>query len=331
MGAERLLSIVLLLQTRGRLTARRLAELLEVSERTIQRDMEALSMAGIPIYAERGISGGWSLVEGFRSQLTALTAAEIATLFLAKPACLLMDLGMDKSANAALDKLLALLPAIDRRNAEFMRRCIHIDLVDLPQVAEEVTFLALLQSALWQERQVQISYTMNNRAMLEARIAPLGLVARGSIWYLVAAYEAQATTEIGVYRIARIQAAYLTNYSAKWPKDFNLAECWEALSTALLTTRNQYQVTASIHCSILARLRCDGRLADGQAHPRLSTSAEWHEVTLHFHCAEEACEYLLVLGMQVEVVEPLALRELLYARALALAAHYTQPPLPVAA
>src|SRR5438477_11384678 len=118
MRADRLLSILLHLQVQHRITARELAKRLEVSERTIHRDMEALSAAGIPITAERGIGGGWGLLEDYRTNLTGLNEAEIQTLFLSKPVRLLADLGLRKAADAALIKLLAALPSMSRRDAE---------------------------------------------------------------------------------------------------------------------------------------------------------------------------------------------------------------------
>lgn len=316
MRADRLLSIVLLLQARGRLTASALADLLDVSERTIQRDMEALSLAGIPVYADRGIGGGWSLLEGFATQLTNLTPTEMETLFLAKPASLLLDLGMDKAANTALDKLLPLLPALHRREAEVMRQRIHIDLIDLPCAAEQTTFLPLLQSAIRQERQVQMRYQMSNGVMLDAQVAPLGLVARGSLWYLVASYENQVERTIGVYRVARIHAAQVTDHPVNRPKNFDLAACWEEQFAKLMVGRNQYEVTVTVHCSILPHLHSSGRVVvTGQATPAPPTSTEWNTVVLRFDTAEEACAYLLAFGPKMEVIAPLALRELVYRRA----------------
>src|SRR5262245_38152193 len=126
MRADRLLSILLLLQTRGRMTARDLATRLEVSERTILRDMEALSTAGVPVVAERGIGGGWSLLENYRTNLTGLNLAEIQALFLTQPSHLLSDLGMRQAAEGALVKLLAALPNVTRQDAEFVRQRIHV-------------------------------------------------------------------------------------------------------------------------------------------------------------------------------------------------------------
>src|SRR5205085_10567172 len=127
MRADRLVSILLLLQLHGRMTARGLAERLEVSERTIHRDMEALSAAGVPVVAERGAGGGWALVDGYRTNLTGLNGAEIQSLFTATPTRLLSDLSLDKASDAAHVKLLAALPEASRALAEYARQRIHVD------------------------------------------------------------------------------------------------------------------------------------------------------------------------------------------------------------
>src|SRR5687768_16966131 len=127
MRADRLLSILLLLQSHGRLTARRLAERLEVSERTINRDMEALSIAGVPVYAERGRHGGWELAEAYRTDLTGLTESELRSLVLGSAPAVLAGLGLGEAADRALVKLLATLPESRRREAESARRYLHVD------------------------------------------------------------------------------------------------------------------------------------------------------------------------------------------------------------
>ena len=158
MRADRLLSIMLLLQVHKRVTSRELARRLEVSERTIHRDMDALGAAGIPIYAERGIGGGWALSEAYQTNLTGLNEAEIQALFLATPPNLLADLGLHQAADAALIKLLAALPAFSRRDAEFARQRIHVDGAGWLRAREAVPFLSAIQEALWQDRKLILAY-----------------------------------------------------------------------------------------------------------------------------------------------------------------------------
>src|SRR5215211_1603985 len=144
MRADRLFSIVLLLQSYRQLTARNLAHRLEVSERTIHRDMEALSGAGIPVVAERGTGGGWSLLGEYRTNLTGLNEAEIQSLFVTKPARLLADLNLEKASEGALLKLLAALPSVYRRGAEYARQRIYIDVGGWNRSEETVPLLHLL-------------------------------------------------------------------------------------------------------------------------------------------------------------------------------------------
>src|SRR5919206_2222890 len=152
MRADRLFSIVLLLQAHRLLPARELARRLEVSERTIHRDMEALSAAGIPVVAERGTGGGWSLLGQYRTNLTGLNEAEVQTLFVTKPTRLLADLNLEKAAEGALLKLLAALPNSQRRGADYARQRIHIDVTGWQRTDEKVPLLHTLQDAIWHER-----------------------------------------------------------------------------------------------------------------------------------------------------------------------------------
>src|SRR5690348_7589110 len=158
MRADRLLSILLLLQVHRRITAGELARRLEVSERTIHRDMQALGMAGIPVTAERGTGGGWRLLAEYRTNLTGLNEAEIQALFLTRPPRVLADLGLDKAAEAGLIKLLAAMPSVSRRGAEDVRQRIHVDVSGWSQSAESVPLLPVLQDAVWQERRLRMSY-----------------------------------------------------------------------------------------------------------------------------------------------------------------------------
>src|SRR5215210_8544108 len=149
MRADRLLSIILLLQIYQRLTAGELARRLVVSERTIHRDMEALSTAGVPVTALRGSGGGWALVEGYRTNLTGLNAAEVQTLFSGLPPRLLADLKLDRDSEAAHVKLLAALPPSSRADAEYARRRVHVDVAGWNSGDEALPHLHTVQEAVW--------------------------------------------------------------------------------------------------------------------------------------------------------------------------------------
>ncbi|HEX8339101.1 MAG TPA: HTH domain-containing protein, partial [Pyrinomonadaceae bacterium] len=176
MRADRLVSIMLLLQIHRRLTAGELARRLEVSERTIHRDMEALSKAGVPVVAERGAGGGWALVGGYRTNLTGLNAAEVQTLFAGLPPRLLADLGLNRDSEAAHVKLLAALPPSARADAEYARRRVHVDVAGWGGGAEEaVPHLHTIQEAVWRGRRLCFTYG-GDRGESAGRVAdPLGL------------------------------------------------------------------------------------------------------------------------------------------------------------
>src|ERR1051325_1453236 len=152
------------------MTARDLASRLEVSERTIHRDMEALSGAGIPVIAARGLGGGWSLLGEYRTSLTGLTESEIQSLFLTQPAKVLADLKLEKAADGALLKLLACLPATFRQGAERARQRIHVDVSGWSRREEAVPFLPILQEALWLERRLKITYARGENSEPVARL-----------------------------------------------------------------------------------------------------------------------------------------------------------------
>src|SRR5579862_1119033 len=211
MRADRLLSILLLLQVHRRVTARDLAKRLEVSQRTILRDMDALSGAGVPVTAERGAGGGWSLVQGYQTKLTGMNAAEIQSLFLARPERLLSDLGLKQDAEAALIKLQASLPAASQPRADFARRRILVDVRGWRDPAESVACLPVLLDALWRERQVRFVYARVLGDPGERTVDPLGLVAKGSTWYLIAMAEGEPRT----YRVSRVHEAAVLELPAK--------------------------------------------------------------------------------------------------------------------
>ena len=240
MRADRLLSILLLLQTHRRMTARELATRLEVSERTVYRDMDALSAAGVPVSAERGRGGGCLLLDGYRTNLTGLNDAEIQTLFLTPPR-LLADLGLRRAGEAALIKLLAALPPTSRRDAEYIRQRIHVDAAGWNRPQEVVPCLAALQEAVWQERKVRLTYQRHGSDPAERLVDPLGLVAKGSMWYLVGAVEGTER----VYRVARIQAVTVTDEPCRRPEGFDLAAFWAQSSADFVANLPQYRVTSA--------------------------------------------------------------------------------------
>ncbi len=322
MRADRLLSILLLLQMHQRITARELAKRLEVSERTIHRDMEALGTAGIPVIAERGINGGWSLLEAYRTNLTGLNEAEIQALFLTQPNRLLTDLGLHKAADAAIIKLLAALPSISRRDAEYVHQRIHIDPASWHPTEENISSLSILQQAVLQERKLLFTYQRdgnNASSTFERKVDPLGLVAKGSTWYLIAAIE----NDIRSYRVSRIQTAQVLDEPCQRPQDFDLADYWAQSSTRFVANLPRYLVTVCIAPDLLEHIYHAGRYAKIESADPPDANG-WMRLRLQFEQEEAACGYLLSFGPRVEIIEPLELREKVIALAKSVVEFYSE-------
>ena len=319
MRADRLLSILLLMQIHRRITARELARRLEVSERTIHRDMEALSAAGVPVTAERGSGGGWMLMEGYETNLTGLNEDETRALFLLKPSRLLSDLNLERASDAALIKLLATIPSISRRDAEYARQRIYVDVTGWNRTEESVPHLHALQEAIWQERKLRMTYGQDKDCLAERLVAPLGLVAKGSVWYLVAAVE----DGIRSYRVSRIQSIELTGEPCVRPEGFDLATYWEESAAAFKSKFPKYNATLRAHPSVYPRMHFAGRFA------RVEQTGEpdadgWLTISLTTQFEEEACEFALSFGARVEVLEPAALREKVVRQAESVISFYAE-------
>ena len=230
MRADRLLSILMLLQTRGRMTAQDLAEQLEVSERTIYRDLDALGIAGIPIYAERGPNGGYSLVDGYQTRLTGLTSVELRALFLSASVGPLADLGMAHALEDALLKLSASLSDEARSSIERTRQRFHIDSSWTPRDGWSVSMLSLIQDAIWHDRRVQLVYAQDNGQQQRFLVEPYGLVARASAWYLIGACADRHNIchSCSIYSIERILLVEPTEQPFVRPNDFDLTAYWTA-------------------------------------------------------------------------------------------------------
>jgi predicted DNA-binding transcriptional regulator YafY len=315
--ADRLLSIMLLLQVSQRVTARELARRLEVSERTIHRDMEALGASGVPIVADRGAGGGWSLLEEYRTNLTGLSEAELQALFLAQPARVLSDLGLRAPAEAALIKLRAALPASARHDAEHARQRLHIDGAGWLQSRDDVPLLPAIQEALWQDRRLRLSYRRADDTAVERLVDPLGLVAKGSIWYLIGAVDGAIRT----YRVARVHAAEPTGETFERPAGFDLAAHWESSKAEFQAGLPRYPATLLIDAASLEYMRTVGRFARVE---RTEPPDERGRVVAEmlFETEQSACEYALGFGARVEVLAPAQLRDLVAAAARDVVALY---------
>jgi predicted DNA-binding transcriptional regulator YafY len=296
--ASRLISIVLLLQAKGRMTADALADTLEVSVRTIYRDVEALNAAGVPLVGEPGNDGGYQLLEGYRTRLTGLTADEAQSLFLTGVPAAAAALGLTDVATTTQRKLLAAIPQTARERAEHARQRVHVDLVPWGQEALVEPLLPDLHQAVWADRVIRVRYG-TTRSSIE--LAPLGLVCKGTHWYLLAL----RGTAIRTFRVSRLHALTVTERCFVRPDDFDLVRHWrdavaayaETFGCTLLRLRLRGDAVARGHW-VQARSRCIGE-PDGHG---------WCDAELVVEDESNALAVIRTLGNDVIVVEPDALR-----------------------
>jgi predicted DNA-binding transcriptional regulator YafY len=319
MRASRLVSLLLLLQTRGRMTAAQLARELEVSERTVHRDVDALSAAGVPIYAERGPYGGVQLVDGYRTRLTGMTADEAEAVFLAGLPGPAAELGLGTVITAARLKVLAALPVELRARASRLVERFHLDAAGWFQPGDPVPHLATLAEAVWESRRVRVRYERGDETV-ERVLEPLGLVLKGGIWYVVASIEGQLRT----YRISRVVEATALTEQFDRPPSFDLAEYWAESIATYERDAPRVEVTVRVDPRYL------GRLADyvGQqtmeaAEQLNGTDADgWIRLRLRIDWPRDAPGHLLGMGAHLEVIDPPEIRAGVAAMARAAAALY---------
>ncbi len=216
------MSALLLLQARGQMTGRELAQKLEVSERTVHRDMESLSAAGVPVFALRGAHGGWQLDDGWRTQVPGLDEAELRALLMAQPR-VLGDKRLAEAADRAIGKLMAALPQSLRASAASIRDRLYIDVTGWRGTTENLSMLAIVQDAVAQDRKLNFWYWRAGRERVERTVDPLGLIAKGSTWYLYAGTDRGNRT----YRISRMEEAKMLDESSVRPPNFNLEAAWK--------------------------------------------------------------------------------------------------------
>jgi len=309
MRADRLLSIILLLQSHRRLTGGELARRLEVSARTIHRDMDALSVAGVPVTADRGARGGWVLDPAWKTDLTGLDARDLDALFLAPPPRLLANLHLGPAADRAMSKLLLALPTGQRSRARAIRQRLHIDLDGWYKSPEDLPVLPIVQQALWRERQLEIVYRTPGRGTSTRAVDPLGLVIKGAVWYLVALWNGEHRT----FRLSRVEAATVLDTAAARPTDFDLAEYWSKSSQAFRDRLPQYKATLRVHPDAACWMR-DSALWNVE-HIEPPDADGWIVMRVGFGHIREACFLALGLGSHGEVLSPAALREAVCAQA----------------
>jgi predicted DNA-binding transcriptional regulator YafY len=317
---DRLLSILLLLQANGRMTAGDLGRRLEVSERTIYRDLDALSTAGVPVYAERGRTGGLALLEDFRTDLTGLTGEEARALFSFGGAPLVAQLGMGPELEGALRKLLAALPAAQRARAQRARGRLLVDPAPWMRPAEDAPHLAAIQEAVWEDRQLRLVYRHGTGDTVERVVDPYGLVAKAGAWYLLGA----VAGSMRVFRVSRAVDVMPTGVAFQRPPGFELATAWDSQRSRFEAAAPGYGALVRLSAPVLpAFLRVAGAQLLEPAE-RLPAGADgWPRLRLRFRALGAARAVLLGFGPDVEALAPDELRRELASAAAGLVRLYT--------
>ncbi|CAM3960778.1 WYL domain-containing protein [Cohnella lubricantis] len=337
MRGERLIAILLHLQANGQATARELAERLEVSERTIQRDLEALSASGIPVYAQRGAKGGWVLPAGYRSKLTGMTVGEISSLLLLQSSSVVRDLELESDAGRAMTKLLSALPSDKRAEAEFVRRHLHIDGAGWHAPKQPAPWLPVVQQAVWESRKLRIRYASRSEESAGAAVrlvSPWGLVAKQQTWYFVAALEESEAAEDGgdasrdgarrdvesqaaesrdeerrepperelrTFRVSRLMDAELTGERFEIPPAFDLAVWWEASTARFKETLPRYPAQVRVRLHAWERFAAERYVRISNWNPE---EGDWVIANAQFHTLESARDLLLGYGPDVRAIQP---------------------------
>ncbi|MGW6201086.1 helix-turn-helix transcriptional regulator [Kribbella sp. NPDC055110] len=293
MRAERLLRLLLHMQTRGQSTVAQLSAALDVSPRTIQRDLDALSLAGVPVYSIRGRAGGWTLLPDYRSRLTGLTPSEVMSVFVGATAHVLADLGLDASSELAVTKLIASLPEGTRREAEYARQRLLIDHAGWDDRREIPRWLDLCRQALWEERRLEITYGETTDGRGPFAISPLGLVAKARTWYLVAA---RTDGRLRTYRLSRLTSAELTNDIFTRPADFDLAAYWAQSQREFQASRPSYPIVLKVRDHAVRRFRPTA--------PMLPADDNWWIIHTDLESPHEAQAAVLAQAGAAQVVAP---------------------------
>jgi predicted DNA-binding transcriptional regulator YafY len=319
MRASRLLSLLMLLQSRGRVSAQALAQALEVSVRTIHRDVDELSAAGVPIWADRGRLGGFQLQPGWRTRVDGLTAPEAQAMFLGGLPGPAAELGLGEAMASAQLKLLAALPDGWREDARRVSARFHLDPIDWYRGPSATDHLPAIAQAVWGERRLSMRYESWKGEVLR-RVDPLGLVLKAGIWYLAA----QVGAGVRTYRLSSILELTISDEPFRRPADFDLAAWWQAstrrFEKELAVDTAQLRVSAAGMKALRDLGAAVAQAAEATASP--ADEAGWRRVTIPIESIPHAVAQVLRLGAQAEVLKPVALRRALLERLDAVQALY---------
>jgi predicted DNA-binding transcriptional regulator YafY len=316
--SSRLLSILLLLQTRGRMTAGQLAAELEVSVRTVYRDVEALHAAGVPLYGDAGHRGGYQLLAGYRTRLTGLTSGEAEALFLSGVPGPAAELGLGPALAAAQLKVTAALPPPLRAQADRIRSRFHLEAPGWYAEEDPVPYLEQVADAVWHSRVLQVRYRRwKEPTDVDRRLEPYGLVLKAGRWYAVAGPGPRT------YRVDQILGLAVTGERFEPPADFDLAGHWRRYEADFLS--RLHRAEAVVRLSPAAAARLTGAAARALADTGEPEPDGWTRAVLPIESLERAHASFLALGADAEVLAPPELRERVAATVHALAGVYGRP------
>jgi predicted DNA-binding transcriptional regulator YafY len=306
MRASRLLSILMLLQSRGRLSAAALARELEVSVRTVYRDVDELSASGVPVWAERGRQGGFVLQPGWRTRVDGLTAPEAQAMFLGGLPGPAAELGLGEAMASAQLKLLAALPDGWREDARRVSSRFHVDPIDWYRGPAETDHLPAIAQAVWGERRLDVRYESWSGTG-RRRLDPLGLVLKAGVWYVVASHAKGPST----WRLSNILELTVTAEPFARPDRFDLAAYWTESTRRFEAELVRGTALLRVTPLGLKRLRSLGHaLGDAAAASARDDPVKpgWQRVSIPIETVEHATGQMLRLGADAEVIRPAALR-----------------------
>jgi predicted DNA-binding transcriptional regulator YafY len=314
MRADRLISIVMLLQARGKLTTSALAAELGVSKRTVLRDIDALSVAGVPVYAEGGHGGGVALDEGYRTSLTGLKDAEVRALFVGTSDALLREVGLGDAVASTRRKLSAALPAQQQDAVRFITQRLYIDPQRWWHDATPSPYWAAMQEAVHTDRVIEADYENFDGELARRQLEPYSLVSKSGAWYLVAKHDGAMRT----YRVERFHSVCMLTQGFDRDPAFDLPGYWQTHLGEFRTSFTGYTCVLAVHPDQMGFVRF---ITPGR-HEVLDTEADgWTQARLQMESEDMARMIVFGMGTQARVIAPDALREAVAARCRDLLAH----------
>ena len=322
MRADRLLTMMMLLQKHKRMTAQALAQELNVSKRTIYRDIEALSLAGIPVYAQSGTNGGVFMDGDYRSSLTGLSKNQALSLFTVSDEGPLADMGMERAVKDSLLKLFSTLPFSQQNEVERMRQRFYIDPVGWFNFGDTSDYLATLQEVVWEDKQVHMKYRAYGREPYDVTLDAYALVSKADKWYLVGR---KSSGDYRIYRLTHIKNLSVLDSHFERDNTFKLIDYWQqaqhAFQQQMVEDFPAYPVTLSIHSNVFWYI---SNVLEGRFKQLTPLNDDgWCQIEIHFTTDYEAHSHILAMGLYVKIIEPTNLQNTMQWLTQKMTEHYS--------